>query len=173
VHDLIDFSDYSAERKPATQPEILDIGEEEEAVVARVEVQLPRKSALHEHVVELEAANKSLQEYSERIERPAHKMGNSNLRVLAERDTTLLKCDSVLITLHEFTLLVTRLSDFCTMHWPPNPYRRQQQQHVAHQEAHDANVQSLEADANVQSLEAALASQHQALEAQSKATLEQ
>jgi len=95
VLDLIDFSYYSAEPKPlatcTTQPEIFDIGEEEEAVAARAEVQLARKGALHERVVELEAANKSLREYLERIERCVHKMGNANLRVLAERDETLLK----------------------------------------------------------------------------------
>jgi len=168
VHDSIDFSDDSAERTPVakctTQPEIFDIGEEEEAVAAQAAVQLARESTLHERVVELEAAKKSLREYSERIERRAQKMGDANLRVLAERDQALLQCDGVLTTLHEFTLLVKRLSDFRTMHWPPNPYTRQQQQHVAQQEAYDANVHSLEA---------ALASQHQALEAQRKATLEQ
>jgi len=169
VHDLIDFSDDSAERTPVakctTQPEILDMGEEEEAVAARAELQLARESALHERVVELETANKSLREYYERIERRAQKVGNANLRVLAERDEALLQCDGILTTLHEFTLLVKQLSDFCTMHWPQqNPYKWHQQQHVAHQEACDANVHSLEA---------ALASQHQALEAQRKATLEQ
>jgi len=131
---LIDFSDDSSERTPVakctTQPEILDIGEEEEAVAARAEVQWARESALHERVVGLGVANKSLREYSERIERRAQKMGNANLRVLVERDEALLQCDGVLTTLHEY-------------------------------------------DANVQSLEAALASQHQALEAQRKATLEQ
>jgi len=169
VHDLIDFSDDSAERTPVakctTQPEILDIGEEEEAVAARAEVQLARESALHERVVELEVANKSLLEYSERVERRAQKMGSANLRVLAERDEVLLQCDGVLTTLYELTLLVKQLSDFRTMLWPPNPYAQQLQQHVvAHQEAYDANVQSLEA---------ALASQYPALEAQRKATLEQ
>jgi len=66
VHDLIDFSDDSTERtlvaKCTTQPEILDIVEEEEAVAARAEVQLARESALHGHVVELEVANKSLRD---------------------------------------------------------------------------------------------------------------
>ena len=169
MHDLIDFSDDSAERTPVakctTQPEILDIGEEEEAVAARAEVLLARESALHERVVELEVANKSLLEYSERIERRAQKMGNANLRVLAERDEALLQCDGVLTTLYELTLLVKQLSDFRTMLWPPHPYTRQLQQHVvAHQEAYDANVQSLEA---------ALASQYPTLEAQREATLEQ
>jgi len=76
-----------------------------------------------------------------------------------------LRVSSAPTTLHELTLLVKQLSDFRTMHWPPNPYTWQQQQYVvAHQEAYDANVQSLEA---------ALALQHQALEVQRKATLEQ
>jgi len=104
-------------------------------------------------------------EYSERIERRAQKMGNANLRVLTERDEALLQCDGVLTTLHELRLLVKQLTDFRTMLWPPNPYTLQLQQHVvAHQEAYNANVQSLEA---------ALASQYQALEAQRKARLEQ
>jgi len=92
-------------------------------------------------------------------------MGNANLRVLTERDEALLQCDGVLTTLHELRLLVKQLTDFRTMLWPPNPYTLQLQQHVvAHQEAYNANVQSLEA---------ALASQYQALEAQRKARLEQ
>ena len=128
VHDLIDFSDESAERTPVakctTQPEILDIGEEENSVAARAEVKLARESALHERVVELEAANKSLREYSEKIERRAQKMGNANLHVLAERDKALLQCDGVLATLHELTLLVKQLSDFRTMLLPLKPYTR-------------------------------------------------
>ena len=88
---------------------------------------LARESALHERVVELETANKSLREYSERIERCAQKMGDVNLCVLAERDEALLQCDITLTRLHEFTLLVKQRSDFRTMHWPPNPYTRLQQ----------------------------------------------
>jgi len=134
VHD---FSDDSAERTPAakyaTQPEILEICEEEEAVAARAEVQSARESSLHERVEELEAANKSLREYSERMERRAQKMGETNLRV--EIDEAFLQRDDALTMLHKLMLHLEQLSNTRNMHAPLNPYARQQQQQVAHQEA--------------------------------------
>jgi hypothetical protein len=98
----------------AAVPEVLHVEDEDEGDEQPEQVSA-REAALQERVDELQAANAKLQEHAERVDRKAQKMGEANLKILAERDEAQAARDDALSMLHEITGHLQRMSDTRSM----------------------------------------------------------
>jgi len=100
---------------PATaMPEVLQV-EDEDSGDEQPEQVSAREAALQERVDELQAENAKLHAHAERMERKAKKMGEANLKILAERDEAQTARDDALTMLHEITGHLQRMSDTRSM----------------------------------------------------------